>query len=84
MLFWPEIAVPAALKRLVSEVAGASMFMYLSHYQVKSVVIRLFHAPMPWVALFAAIVAGIVFARAYNWGEGQVMALGRRYGWWGR
>ena len=84
LLFWPEITVPAALKKLVSEVAGASMFMYLSHYQVKSVVMRLFHAPMPWIALFAAIVAGIVFARTYNWGESQALALGRRYGWWGR
>lgn len=84
LLFWPEIAVPVALKRLVSEIAGASMFMYLSHYQVKAIVMRLFHAPMPWVALLAAIAAGIVFARTYNWGESQALALGRRYGWWGQ
>lgn len=84
LLFWPEIAVPVALKKLVSEVAGASMFMYLSHYQVKSVVMRLFHAPMPWIALFGAIAVGIVFARTYSWGESQALALGRRHGWWGR
>lgn len=84
LLFWPEISVPAPFKRVVSEVAGASMFMYLSHYQVKSLVTRLFHAPMPWVSLAAAIVVGILFARTYYWGEGRALAFGRRNGWWGR
>lgn len=84
LLFWPEIEVPAPVKRLVGEVAGASMFMYLSHYHVKSLVTRLFHEPMPWVALFSAIAIGIVFARAYYWGEGRVLDFGRRLGWWGR
>lgn len=84
LLFWPEISVPAAVKRVVGEVAGASMFMYLSHFQVKSLVTRLFHAPMPWVALIAAIVVGIVFARTYYWSENQVLAFGRKHAWWGR
>lgn len=84
LLFWPEISVPAPVKRVVGEIAGASMFMYLSHYQVKSVVTRLFHGPMPWVALFAAMVAGIVFARVYYWSEGRVLAFGRQQRWWGR
>ena len=84
LLFWPEISVPASVKRLVGEVAGASMFMYLSHYQVNSLVTRLFHAPKPWIALFAAILVGIVFARTYYKVEGQALAFGRRHGWWGR
>lgn len=84
LLFWPEISVPAAVKRLVGEIAGASMFMYLSHFQVKSLVTRLFHAPMPWLALATAIVVGIVFARTYFWGGSQALAFGRRHGWWGR
>lgn len=84
LLFWPEISVPAPVKRIVGEIAGASMFMYLSHYQVKSLVTRLFHAPMPWISLIAAVFVGIVFARAYFWGESQALAFGRRLGWWGR
>lgn len=83
LLFWPELKVPAVLKRLVSEVAGASMFMYLSHYQVKAAIIRIFHAPMPWISMVAAIAVGIVFARIYFWGESQALAFGRRQGWWG-
>ena len=84
LLFWQEISVPVPVKRVVGEIAGASMFMYLSHYQVKSVVLRLFHAPMPWVALFLAVAVGIGFARTYYWAENQALAFGKRNGWWGR
>lgn len=84
LLFLPEISVAAAAKRLVGEVAGASMFMYLSHYHVKAFVTRVFHAPMPWLAFFVAIAVGIVFARTYSWGENRALNLGRRYGLWGR
>ncbi|MCB2017478.1 MAG: hypothetical protein KDF54_08215, partial [Hydrogenophaga sp.] len=79
LLFWPEITVPASVKRVVGEVAGASMFMYLSHFQVKSLVTRLFHEPMPWLALFSAIIVGIVFARVYYWGENRIAALWRAH-----
>ena len=84
LLFWPEISVPAPVKRVVGEIAGASMFMYLSHYHVKAFVTRVFHAPMPWLAFFVAIAVGIVFARTYSWGENRALNLGRRYGLWGR
>jgi hypothetical protein len=84
LLFWPEISVPALVKRFVGEIAGASMFMYLSHYQVKALVTRLFHAPMPWVALIVAMVVGVIFARTYHWGESQALAFGRRHAWWGQ
>ena len=84
LLFWPEITVPAPVKRLVGEVAGASMFMYLSHYQVNSLVTKLFHEPMPWIALAAAIGTGIIFARTYYWGESRVLNFGRQNGWWGQ
>jgi hypothetical protein len=80
LLFWPEISVPSRAKTIVSEIAGSSMFMYLSHYQVKSLVIRLFHGPMPWLSLFGAIGFGIVFARTYNWIEGKVRAFARTQG----
>lgn len=72
LLFWPEIAVPAVVKRVVGEIAGASMFMYLSHFQVESLVKRLCHGPQPWLALFAAIGVGIVLARTYYWLENRV------------
>jgi len=79
LLFVPSLTVPAPIEAVVSEVAGASMFMYRSHYQVNSLVTKLLHGPSPWVALPAAIVFGIVFARAYGSVEKIVIAnLGRR------
>lgn len=84
LLFWQEISVPAPVKRVIGEIAGASMFMYLSHYQVKSIVMRLFHGPMPWIALFAAMAVGIGFARSYYWAENHALAFGKKHGWWGR
>lgn len=79
LLFWPEITVPAGLKLVVSEIAGSSMFMYLSHFQVKSLVTKVFHGPVPWLALLVAIGFGIVFGRIYNWLEGKARALLRRH-----
>ena len=80
LLFWPEITVPSGVKMVVAEIAGSSMFMYLSHFQVRSLVIRLFHGPMPWLALFLAIGFGIVFSRIYNLVEGKVRAFLRTQG----
>lgn len=84
LLFLPEFSVPAPAKRLVGEVAGASMFMYLTHYHVREYVIRVFHAPKPWLAFFVAIAVGIIFAKVYGWGESRALVLARRRGWWGR
>jgi len=72
LLFGTSIKVPPVAKSIVSEVAGSSMFMYLSHYQVRSLIIRVFHGPKPWVALSVAIGFGIVFAHAYAWTERKV------------
>lgn len=80
LLFLPEISVPSWVKISVSEIAASSMFMYLSHYQVKSLIIRVFHGPMPWLALFAAIGFGIVFARGYNWADQKVRVFARTHG----
>ncbi|XJJ70265.1 AMP-binding protein [Novosphingobium sp. BL-8A] len=81
LLFGSAIRVPSIVKSLISEVAGSSMFMYLSHAQVRSIVIRLFHGPRPWIAFYAAIAFGIVFAHVYHWIERKVRAfLSTRHG----
>jgi acyl-coenzyme A synthetase/AMP-(fatty) acid ligase len=69
LIFVPSVRVPAPVKLAVGEIAGASMFMYLSHEYVESIVTKLGHGPAPWAALFLAIAFGIVFARAYGWFE---------------
>ena len=79
VLFWPEIVVPAFAKTIVAEIAASSMFMYLSHDQVRSLVTRLFHGPMPWIALFGAIRFVIVLSRSYHRLEGKTRDFGRMH-----
>ncbi|WEK06656.1 MAG: AMP-binding protein [Candidatus Devosia phytovorans] len=83
LLFWPEITVPSTVKTVIAEIAGSSMFMYLSHGQIKSLVIRLFHGPMPWLAFFGAIGFGILSSRIYNWAEGRFRSFASAHGWLG-
>jgi len=84
LLFLPEISVPMRVKTVISEIAASSMFMYLSHYQVKSLIIRLFHGPMPWLALFSAIGFGIILARVYTWADQKVRVFARTHARRGR
>ncbi|TCM16430.1 acyl-CoA synthetase (AMP-forming)/AMP-acid ligase II [Novosphingobium sp. PhB165] len=72
LLFGTAIKVPSVVKSIVSEIAGSSMFIYLSHAQVRSIVIRLFHGPRPWIAFYVAIGFGIVFAHSYHWVDRKV------------
>lgn len=74
LLFLPDVKVPATIKFLVAEVAGASMFIFLSHYQAPNVVHRLLGHDSAWVSLPLALVVGIAFAHAYLWVENQVRA----------
>lgn len=81
LLFWPEILVPWQVKTLIAEIASSSMFIYLSHFQVKSLLIRFLGQSMPWLALFVAIAFGIVFSRIYIWLEKKVLSHMRSRGW---
>jgi hypothetical protein len=81
LLFVPVIPVPSLIKKVVSEIAAATLFMYLSHFQVDHWVTKIFHRPMPWIALAGAIIAGVVLARMYAWAERQVRTLGQEQGW---
>lgn len=69
VLFVPAFVVPAPVKILVAEIADASMFIYLSHFQIIIIVRKLFGENEPWVALFSSIVVGVVLAHTYAWSE---------------
>jgi len=75
VLFIRSIAVPASAKIVIAEIAGASMFVYLTHYQIVSVVQRVFGEPKPWLALVISVVTGILGAHAYVWAERKVLQL---------
>ncbi|RYI35091.1 MAG: rfbL protein [Acetobacteraceae bacterium] len=73
VLFVRSISVPAPVKVIVGEIAGASMFIYLCHYQLITIIQKIFGEPRPWIALIASIVAGIIGAHAYVWIERKIL-----------
>lgn len=69
VLFVRDFAVPAKVKVLVAEIAGASLFIYLFHYQLMDVDEKIFGVLHPWADLIAAIIVGIVASHIYTWAE---------------
>jgi acyl-CoA synthetase (AMP-forming)/AMP-acid ligase II len=61
MLWVPHVAVPAPLARAAGVLAGASLFIYLTHWQVYP---PLEDAGHQWLALVASLTVGIAYARA--------------------
>jgi acyl-CoA synthetase (AMP-forming)/AMP-acid ligase II len=84
VLFVPSVRVPAPVKAVIGGIAAASMFIYLGHFQVIRLVTKSFGRQEPWVALFVAVVAGIVFAYLYGYAQrllGQTRIGRRLFGW---
>lgn len=73
IIFVRSVPVPAPVKAVVSEVAGASMLIYLTHYQVISVVNKVFGEPHPWLSLTLSVPVGVVSAHVYAWVDRKVM-----------
>lgn len=73
VLFVRTLIVPAPVKVLIAEIAGASMFMYLTHYQMISLVDKVFGQHMPWLALGLSILTGVAGAHLYAWAEKIVL-----------
>ena len=61
MLWLPHVTVPARLARAAGVLAGASLFIYLTHWQVYP---PLEDAGHPWLALGASLAVGIAYGRA--------------------
>ncbi|WP_157694144.1 AMP-binding protein [Hydrogenophaga crassostreae] len=75
VLFVRAFVVPAPAKVIVAEVAAASMFIYLSHYQVIVIVGKVFGEHKPWLELILAVGVGIFLTRFYAWSERRLLRL---------
>jgi amino acid adenylation domain-containing protein len=78
LLFARRVPLPRFLSSLLLPISGASLFIYLTHFQ--------FHALMkragvnePAIQVLVAIVAGIALWRLYSWLAAQVLGRLRRY-----
>ena len=60
MMWLPHVTVPRLLARGAGVLAGASLFIYLTHWQVYP---ALEDAGHPWLALVASLTVGIAYAR---------------------
>jgi acyl-CoA synthetase (AMP-forming)/AMP-acid ligase II len=69
VLFINAFMVPAPIKFLVAEIAGASMFIYLGHYEILSIVKKVFGVEMPWLSLVLSIAVGVIVSHSYSWCE---------------
>lgn len=65
IIFVRSVLVPAPAKIVVAEIAGASMFIYLTHFQVISLVNKVFGEPRPWLTLVLSIVVGVAASHVY-------------------
>jgi acyl-coenzyme A synthetase/AMP-(fatty) acid ligase/acyl carrier protein len=77
LLFVRSILVPAPVKIVVAEIAGASMFIYLSHYEVLSLINKVFGKPHAWLSLLLSIIVGVIGAHVYGWLERTTLQLWR-------
>ena len=75
VIYVRALTVPAPIKVAMGEIANASMFIYLCHFQVISFSTKLTGGQTPWASLFVSILLGIAGAHAYAWAERRLRAL---------
>lgn len=71
--FLPALPVPAFLRRPVAEIASASLFVYLTHFQTSLVFEELTGLRNPALLVFVALLGGIFVARAYAWLQNYIL-----------
>lgn len=77
VLVWlPTLHVPRGLVPVVATLAGASMFIYLTHWQVYPP----FEQTAPWLGTLLSLAVGVVAWRAYTFASGRLTKLWRRRG----
>jgi acyl-coenzyme A synthetase/AMP-(fatty) acid ligase len=80
LLFVRPVVVPAPVKIVVAEIAGASMFIYLCHYEIMTLINKVFGKPHAWLTLLLSILVGVIGVHVYNWLERTVVQLWQRRG----
>ncbi len=81
LLVWvPSLRVPAVVARLAGTLAGASLYIYLCHWQIYPA----YEFSLPWLATGLSLLAGVVFWRttvaATPYVERGLARAGRRWG----
>jgi hypothetical protein len=73
VVYVPSLPMPVFLRRPVAEIAAASLFIYLTHFQVAAVVTILVGFEEPAISVIAALFGGVCIARAYSVAERYIV-----------
>ncbi|WP_022892288.1 AMP-binding protein [Agromyces subbeticus] len=74
LLIWlPAVPLPRLLVPLVGVLAGASMFIYLTHWQVYPSL----ENHVPWLATLLSLAVGVVAWKLYSLASSRLTAMGR-------
>nr|WP_145997835.1 hypothetical protein [Vibrio sp. vnigr-6D03] len=65
-IWLPAIRVPAPLGKLITLVAMSSLFIYLSHFQAKSLLEKVIHNPSPELSVVFALLVGIILSHLWR------------------
>ncbi|MDJ0705374.1 MAG: AMP-binding protein [Leptolyngbyaceae cyanobacterium MO_188.B28] len=65
LLIWlPRVKIPTILRQPIYQLANASLFIYLSHFQFNSLSEKIF-GDQEWIAVVVALVGGVVTWKIY-------------------
>jgi len=77
-VFIPQVRLPVVLRAMVMEIAGATLFIYLTHFQISTMAYALV-GKHPALGVPIALLGGVSVARFYAWAERLVVLwFGRR------
>lgn len=78
LLFARRVPLPRFVSSVLLPISGASLFIYLTHFQFHALLEKAgVHAPA--IQVLVAILAGIALWRLYSWLAAQLMGRARRY-----
>ncbi len=78
LLFVRRVPLPRMMSAVLLPVSGASLFLYLTHFQFAALLQRA-GIQLPALHVLAAVAGGILLWRLYSWLAAQVMGRLRRY-----
>lgn len=78
LLYARRMPLPRFLSSVLLPVSGASLFIYLTHFQFQALMLRA-GITQPGIHVLVAILTGIALWRFYSWLAAQVMGRARRY-----
>lgn len=74
LLLVEKVPLPFPLNKLIYEIGGASMFIYISHASVQNIWHRLLPSSSAYLEVVVAIVAGVLFWRLWELGMSLILS----------